>query len=76
MFDGAGWSRLTGRILHKVPFRVLRSVNKAIYAHSKGQDSDHYENTLIQIYWKFYNEKRKIFRLKKNLIFFIVLLKT
>ena len=35
----------------------------------------HYENTPIQIYWKFYNEKRKKFRWK-ILIFFIFLLKT
>ena len=30
----------------------------------------HYENTPIQIYWKFYHQKRKIFR-KKNDIFHI-----
>ena len=27
--------------------------------------ADHYENTPIQLYRKFYNKKRKIFRLKK-----------
>ena len=26
----------------------------------------HYENTLIQNYWKFYHQKVKIFRLKKK----------
>ena len=30
----------------------------------------HYENTPIQMYWKFYHQKMKIFR-EKNLIFFI-----
>ena len=35
----------------------------------------HYENMPIQIYRKFYHQKMKIFR-KKNLIFFIFLLKT
>ena len=35
----------------------------------------HYENTPIQIYWKFYHQKMKIFRWK-ILIFFIFLLKT
>ena len=37
--------------------------------------SYHYENTPIQIYWKFYHQKMKIFRWK-ILIFFIFLLKT
>ena len=35
----------------------------------------HYENMPIQIYWKFFNQKRNIFR-KKNLIVLIFLLKT
>ena len=38
-------------------------------------DIFHSENTAIQIYWKFYNQTRKCFRLK-ILIFFIFLLKT
>ena len=33
----------------------------------------HYENMPIQLYWKFYHQKMKIFRLK-ILIFFIYLL--
>ena len=40
------------------------------------QAETHYENTPIQIYWKFYNQKRTIFRLKKSDIFHIFLLKT
>ena len=39
------------------------------------QKSNHYENTPIQIYWKLYHQKMKIFRWK-ILIFFIFLLKT
>ena len=35
----------------------------------------HYENIPIQIYWKFYNQKRENFQIK-ILIFFIFLLKT
>ena len=35
----------------------------------------HYENMPIQMYWKFYHQKMKIFR-EKNLIFFIFPLKT
>ena len=35
----------------------------------------HYENTPIQIYWKFYNQKKKIIR-EKIQIFFMFLLKT
>ena len=35
----------------------------------------HYENTPIQIYWKFYQQKMTIFQIK-ILIFFIFLLKT
>ena len=35
----------------------------------------HYENTPIQIYWKFYHQKMAIFQIKK-LIFYIFLLKT
>ena len=35
----------------------------------------HYENTPIQIYWKFYNQKRENFQIK-IMIFFIYLLKT
>ena len=35
----------------------------------------HYENTLIQIYWKFYSQKKENFQIK-ILIFFIFLLKT
>ena len=34
---------------NKKPFKLSSLVN-------------HYENTPIQIYWKFYNQKRKIFR--------------
>ena len=37
--------------------------------------TEHYENTPIQIYWKFYHQKMKIFR-SNFLIFFIFLLKT
>ena len=36
---------------------------------------NHYENTPIQIYWKFNNQKMKLSD-KKVLIFFIFLLKT
>ena len=33
------------------------------YLYERGDNIDtHYENTTIQIYWKFYNQKRKIFR--------------
>ena len=35
----------------------------------------HYENTPIQIYWKFYNQKNESLQIK-ILIFFIFLLKT
>ena len=35
----------------------------------------HYENTPIQIYWKFHHQKNKSFQIK-ILIFFIFLLKT
>ena len=35
----------------------------------------HYENTPIQIFWKFYNQKKENFQIK-ILIFFIFLLKT
>ena len=35
----------------------------------------HYENTPIQIHWKFYHQKMAIFQ-KMFLIFFIFLLKT
>ena len=38
--------------------------------------SHHYENTPIQIYWKFYHQKMAIFQIKKSDIFFIFLLKT
>ena len=34
----------------------------------------HYENTPIQIYWKFYHQKNENFQIK-NLIFFLFLLK-
>ena len=34
----------------------------------------HYENAPIRVYWKFYNQKRKISD-KKTLILFIFLLK-
>ena len=37
--------------------------------------SVHYENTPIQIYWKFYHQKNENFQIK-ILIFFIFLLKT
>ena len=37
---------------------------------SSGLLYHHYENMPIQIYWKFYNQKMKIFR-QKFLIFFI-----
>ena len=36
----------------------------------------HYENTPIQIYWKFYHQKTENFQMKKTLILFIFLLKT
>ena len=42
---------------------------------SRPQWSYHYENMPIQIYWKFYHQKMKVFRWK-ILIFFIFLLKT
>ena len=35
------------------------------------QDNVHYENTPIQIYWKFYNQKREIFQIKNSDIFHI-----
>ena len=35
----------------------------------------HYENTPIQIYWKFYHQKNEKNSDKKNLIFFMFLLK-
>ena len=38
-------------------------------AREQGMTIPHYENTPIQIYWKFYNQKRKLFREKKTLIF-------
>ena len=31
----------------------------------------HYENTPIQIYWKFYHQKKAIFQIKKSDIFHI-----
>ena len=39
------------------------------------QNTSHYENMPIQIYWKFYHQTMNIFR-QKILIFFIFLLKT
>ena len=33
--------------------------------------SKHYENTPIQIYWKFYNQKKGNFQLKNAYIFLI-----
>ena len=36
----------------------------------------HYENTPIQMYWKFYHPKIENFQIKKTLIFFTFLLKT
>ena len=33
--------------------------------------SPHYENTPIQIYWKFYNQKKENFQIKKSDIFHI-----
>ena len=41
-----------------------------VSAHAHGYPS-HYENTPIQIYWKFNNKKSKIFRFKKSDIFHI-----
>ena len=32
---------------------------------------EHYQNTPIQIYWKFYHQKMKIFQIKKSDIFHI-----
>ena len=32
---------------------------------------NHYENTPIQIYWKFYNPKKENFQIKKSEIFHI-----
>ena len=51
------------------------------YVHSKGPDQPahprnlirafHYENTPIQIYWKFYNQKKENFQIKNSDIFFL-----
>ena len=42
---------------------VLAYLEENMYEHSEEEfDSHHYENTPIQIYWIFYNQKRKIFR--------------
>ena len=35
-----------------------------------------YKNTAIQIYWKFYIQKKENFQTKKNPVFYIFLLKT
>ena len=43
--------------------------------YKRGVTTYHYENTPIQIYWKFYNQNRENFQIK-ILIFFIFLLKT
>ena len=40
------------------------------------QKPSHYDNTPIQMYWKFYNQKKKENFQIKILIFFIFLLKT
>ena len=52
----------TLRVLTKWPTRVDVSSNP---------NTIHYENTPIQIYWKFYNPKKENFQIKKSDIFHI-----
>ena len=47
----------------------MRNVNAERYAYDKG--TMHYENMPIQIYWTFYNQKRKNFQMKNSDIFHI-----
>ena len=56
---------------------ILKSFREAFGARYGALNIDffHYENMPIQIYWKFYHQKVKIFRWK-ILIYFMFLLKT
>ena len=38
---------------------------------NKGKNPNHYENTPIQIHWKFYHQKMAIFQIKNSDIFHI-----
>ena len=45
--------------------------NKPKYWDRRVWADSHYENTPIQIYWKFYNQKKENFQIKKSDIFHI-----
>ena len=66
----------------KDPIQISHSIPKKKKKSSTVLDADfwnfaklNYENMPIQIYWKFYHQKRNIF-IQKILIFFMFLLKT
>ena len=73
-------SRIVGFVVHWLKFISIANEK----GHSRGADwseqnvsavkslpvlHHHYENTPIQIYWKFHHQKMKIFRLKKSWYF-------
>ena len=63
------------RLYSKVPLLSRWPIWSTLFAYMVFY---HYEKTPIQIYWKFYNKKKggKLSDKKKNVIFFIFLLKT
>ena len=61
-----------GYAMHVIYSHILRGHVKQKSAFKHAQ---HYENTPIQIYWKFHHQKTESFQLK-ILIFFLFLLKT
>ena len=43
-------------------FMIIESVPGIWKSHTNATDEAHYENTPIQIYWKFHHQKMKVFR--------------
>ena len=50
--------------------RILQNLTKSIHYFRETLSIGHYENTPIQIYRPFYNQKKETFQIKKNLMFF------
>ena len=52
-------------------FMIVRKNDFSMWTSDSLQRQPHYENTPIQIYWKFYNPKRENFQIKNSDIFHI-----
>ena len=69
------WQRLNGKIKLNKKTILCKNVSSAICRKQRPRSAcasaQHYENMPIQIYWKFYHQKMKIWDKKKSDIFHI-----